>query len=329
MDYKDYYKILEINKTASESEIKSSYRKLANKYHPDKNKNDKAFEDKFKEINEAYQVLGDADKRRKYDNLGMNWNRHQSTGGTSDNFNWDEWFQQPKSGRGRQKSSGSKGSYTKGDYNTYREFFSRGGGVSDFFERIFGGAANETHGFSQEQGYYKQQESGQNLDTNLEITLEEAFRGSVRQIQTGDKKVEVQIKQGVADGQVITLQGMGSTGRNGGTSGDLNVKISIKQHTKLERKGDDLYVEVWLDLFTLILGGSAKIKTFSGTIKFNVPPASQNGKLLKLSNQGMPKYNKPNENGDLYIEVLAKLPDELTEDELNLVKALKELRKKK
>ncbi len=323
MEYKDYYKILEVSKTSTDAEIKSAYRKLANKYHPDKNKNDKTSEEKFKEINEAYQVLGDADKRKKYDNLGMNWNRHQSTGGTSDNFNWDEWFQQPKGGRGRRKAENPKG-----DYKTYREFFSRGGGVSDFFERIFGNTVNDFRGFTQEQGYYKQPESGQAIEVELEITLEEAYRGSVRLVQVGDKKVEVQIKQGITEGQVIRLSGLGNPGKNGGLNGDVNVKIKIKPHSKLERKGDDLYVEVWLDYFTLILGGSAKIKTFSGTIKFNVPQYSQNGKLLKLSNQGMPKYNKADEKGDLYIKVLAKLPEELTEEEQNLIKALKELRKK-
>lgn len=323
MEYKDYYKILEVSKTATDAEIKSAYRKLANKYHPDKNKSDKASEEKFKEINEAYQVLGNPENRKKYDNLGMNWNRHQSTGGTSDNFNWEDWFQQPRSGRGRYKGESSKG-----DYKTYREFFSRGGGVSDFFERIFGGMTNDFRGFTQEQGYYKQPEPVQVFEAELEITLEEAFRGSVRMLQVGDRKIEVSIRPGIADGQLIKLSGLGNSSKYSGLNGDVNVKIKIKPHSKLERKGDDLYVEVWLDYFTLILGGSAKIKTFSGTIKFNVPPYSQNGKLLKLSNQGMPKYNRPEEKGDLYIKIMAKLPEALSEEELNLIKALKELRKK-
>lgn len=316
MEFKDYYSILGVSKNATLEEIKSAYRKLANQYHPDKNKGDKNAEEKFKEINEAYQVLSDPEKRQKYDLLGNNWNRHRSSGGTSDTFNWEEWFEQPK---GYKRTSGQD------SFKTFRDFFSQGGGLSDFFEKIFGGGFS---GFSQSQGFTHSPERGEDIHTTVEITLEEAFKGTSRLLSVGDKKVDVKIRPGIADNQVLKLSGLGTPGRYGGANGDIFVTVKIKPHNKLERKGDDLFVDVWLDLYTMILGGNAKIKTFGGTVKVNIPPQSQNGKVLKLTNQGMPLYNDNSKRGDLYIKLYAKLPENLSQKELELFNELKKLRKK-
>ena len=312
MEFRDYYSILGVQKNSTNDEIKSAYRKLANKYHPDKTKGDKKAEEKFKEINEAYQVLSDPEKRKKYDLLGSNWNQHRNTGGTSDNFNWDEWFEQPR------KSN-------KEGYQTFRDFFSQGAGVSDFFQKIFGGGFS---GFSQNQGYSYSPERGKDIETTLEITLEEAYKGTSRFLSVGEKKVEVKIKPGVQDNQILKLSGLGEPGKHGGANGDIFVKIKVKVHNKLERKGDDLFLDIWLDLYTLILGGNAKINTFGGKVKFSIPPQSQNGKVLKLSNQGMPLYSDSTRRGDLYIKLLAKLPENLSNQELDLFRELKNLRKK-
>jgi len=315
MEFKDYYSILGVQKNATIDEIKSAYRKLANQYHPDKNKGNKEAEEKFKEINEAYQVLSDPEKRKKYDLLGNNWYKHRNTGGTSDDFNWDEWFEQPRSSKRSNKDS----------FQTFREFFSQGGGLSEFFEKIFGGGFS---GFSQSQGFTYSPERGQDVETTIEITLEEAFKGTSKFLTVGDKKVEVKIKPGIQDNQILKLSGLGAPGKHGGGNGDLFVKVKIKPHNKLERKGDDLFLDIWLDLYTMVLGGNAKINTFGGKVKFNIPPLSQNGKVLKLSNQGMPLYSDSSKRGDLYIKLLAKLPENLSSEEIELFRQLKSLRKK-
>lgn len=313
MEFKDYYKILGVSKNATLEQIKAAYKELAKKYHPDKNKQDPKAEEKFKEINEAYQVLSDKEKRSKYDNLGSQWNSYQNTGGSSDNFNWEEWF--TPSSRGRRKSK------------TVGDFFSSGGGLSDFFEKIFGEGFSSTQ-YSQSQGYQRTPVQGNDIKTDVEISLEEAFRGTTRMLSIDSKKVEVRFKPGIQDGQVLKLPNLGNPGQNGGQNGNLFVTVKIAPHPKLERKGDDLYVDVSVDYLTMILGGIAKINTLSGPVKFDIPQFTQNEKVFKLANQGMPNYNNPEKRGDLYVKLIAKLPESLTDSEFLLIKELKELSKK-
>lgn len=314
MEFKDYYKILGVSKNATIDEIKAAYKELAKKYHPDKNKQDPKAEEKFKEINEAYQVLSDKEKRAKYDNLGSEWNTYRSTGGSSDSFNWEQWFT-PQSSRGRRKS------------RTVGDFFSSGGGLSDFFEKIFGEGFSSPS-YSQSQGYQRTPVQGDDIHTEVELSLEEVFRGTSRMLSIDSKKVEVRFKPGIQDGQVLKLPQLGKPGKNGGLNGDLYVKVKIAPHPKLERKGDDLYVDVWVNYLTMILGGTAKISTLSGAVKFDISPFTQNCKVVKLSGQGMPNYNNPQKRGDLYVKLLAKLPESLSDSELLLIKELKELSKK-
>lgn len=307
MEFKDYYKILGVSKTATAEEIKAAFRKLATKYHPDKNKTDPKAEEKFKNINEAYQVLSDAEKRSKYDNLGMNWNAHRGSGGTGDNFNWEQWFGSNPSQQRRRNPS-----------NSFGDIFGKGGGLSDFFEKIFGG------GFSNTQDY-PTQSRGNDYETCVELTLEEAFRGTLRKLSINNQTLEVKFKKGIKDGQTLKLSGKGLQGSNNGLNGDLLIKVIIKPTNSIERKGDDLFADVFVDLFTMILGGSATIKTFEGKIKINIPAESQNGKLLKLSGMGMPKYESQKERGDLYLKLFAKLPEKLTKEEIELFEKLKDI----
>jgi curved DNA-binding protein len=267
MDFKDYYKILGVSKTATADEIKSAFRKLATKYHPDKNKTDPKAEEKFKDINEAYQVLSDPDKRNKYDTLGSNWNAHRGSGGTGEDFNWEDYFNQGRGGQRRRTTQ-----------NPFGDMFGGGGGLSDFFEKIFGGG-----GFSQGKQTRNSSAKGQDMETTVELSLEEAFTGTSRKLLLNNNKIEVKFKKGIREGQTLRLSGMGAPSPNGGANGDLIIKVSIKQTEKIERKGDDLYVKVSIDFFTFLLGGTAKIKTFGGTIKVNIPKGSQNGKILKIS----------------------------------------------
>jgi curved DNA-binding protein len=316
MEFKDYYKVLGVSKNATVEEIKAAYKELAKKYHPDKNKQDPKAEEKFKEINEAYQVLSDKEKRAKYDNLGSEWNSYRSTGGDSGAFNWEQWFAQSQPGKSRRRSS-----------KTVGDFFSSGGGVSDFFEKIFGDSFSSSP-FAQKQGYQRTPEAGEDLQTEVELSLEEAYKGTTRILSIDSKKVEVRFKPGIQNGQVLKLSQMGKPGKNNGPSGNLYVTVKISPHQKLERKGDDIYVDIDVDYLTMILGGSTKLNTLGGPIKFNIPQFTQNQKVLKLSGQGMPNYNNPEKHGDLYVKLLAKLPESLSDSELLLLKELKELHKK-
>lgn len=309
MEFKDYYKILGISKTASAEEIKSAFRKLATKYHPDKNRTDPKAEEKFKDINEAYQVLSDPEKRSKYDTLGSNWNAHRGSGGTGDNFNWEQWF---NSGGGRQKR--------KTQSNPFGDIFGGGGGLSDFFERIFGG------GFTQTQNNSNKSFKGNDYETEVELSLEESFKGTLRKLNINEKKVEVKFKRGIRSGQTLRLSGLGEEVSNGGSNGDLIIHVKINSDKHIDRKGDDLYVDVFLDFFTILLGGSAKIKTFGGTIKFNIPEGSQLGKILKIPKMGMPNYENPELKGDLYLILNTILPEKLSDQEIEIVSKWKEIR---
>lgn len=311
MEFKDYYKILGVDKNATIEEIKKAYRKLAQKYHPDKNPGNKEAEEKFKDINEAYEVLSDPEKRRKYDNLGTSWFNFQQQGGRSDQFNWSDWFAREPVGSRRERRTG---------FSYLDEILGAGGNFSEFFEKIFGfdfGSFGRTR-------QTKTKIHTNDINYELHISLEEAFKGTSKIIEIEGKKVELKIKPGIVDGQILRIPLQNVLGSS--YTGDLLVTVRVLPHKKVERKGDDLYVDVPIDIFKLILGGESKIRTFGGLIKFKIPPRSQNGTILRLKGQGMPKYNNPNERGDLFLKLVAKIPDNLSEKELELIKELQQSR---
>lgn len=315
MEFKDYYKILGVERNASLDDIKKAYRKLAQKYHPDRNPGNKEAEEKFKEINEAYEVLSDPEKRRKYDNLGTSWFNFQQQGGRADQFNWSDWFAYEPVGTRRSRRTG---------FSYLDEILGSGGTFSDFFEKIFG--FNFGDFTRQGQTKAKTTRDSKDIKTELYITLEEAYKGTSKIIEIEGKKIELKIKPGIVDGQILRVPLRNVFGGN--HTGDLLVTVRIQPHKKVERKGDDLYVEVPIDIFKLILGGESKIRTFGGLIKFKIPPRSQNGTILRLKGQGMPKYNNPNERGDLYLKLVAKIPENLSDKELQILKEMQQSREK-
>lgn len=306
MEYKDYYKVLGVAKTAAADEIKKAYRKLAVKYHPDKNPNNKSAEDKFKEINEAYEVLGDPEKRRKYDELGENWKYYEQGGRPAEGFDWSQ-YAGGSGGRGR--------TYTTGDFDE--------GSFSDFFENIFGRGG---FGGGAARGR-TQARKGEDYRVEMEISLEEAYHGTTRQININGQTLEMKIRPGTHDGQVLRLRGKGGAGRNGGGNGDVYITVHVPKHPHYEVKGDDLYCEVPVDLYTAVLGGKALVRTLKGTIRIDIAKGTQNGKLLRLKGMGMPKFGKSSEHGDMYAKVHVQLPEKLTDKETELFTQLANLKR--
>jgi curved DNA-binding protein len=312
MEYKDYYKILGVDKKASTDEIKKAYRKLALKYHPDKNKGDKTSEEKFKEINEANEVLSDKEKRKKYDELGSNWQQYQQYGAQGgQGFDWSQY-----ANRGGGQSYSFSGDF--GD--AFGE-----SGYSDFFDMLFG----QSFGGGTRSKHSRRTTSlrGQDYSAEIYISLEEAYTGATKIFEHNGQSIKLKIKPGIQDGQILKLPGKGAGGSGSGQAGDLLISIRIQSHNIFERKGDDLYADLKVDLYTAILGEKINFKTLKGTIKINIPKESSFGKVLRLQKMGMPKYGKSNEFGDLYLKLDIQMPKNLSDKEIKLIQNLKDLRK--
>ncbi len=306
MDFKDYYKILGVEKTATTDEIKKAYRKLAMKYHPDRNPDDKAAEEKFKEITEANEVLSDPDKRKKYDTLGSNWRQYANAG----------------SGFG----GGQDGYHFSGDIN---DLFGNVGGFSDFFESFFGsGGFRSAGGGSPFGGARTRAQRGGDYESTLNITLEEAHRGGERQLRINGQKIKIKITPGIVEGKKLRLKGLGQQGRSGGERGDLYLIIHITDHPWFERKGDDLYFNLNVDLFSAVLGGKEKIETIDGKrLMVNIEKGTDSGTTLRLKGMGMARTDNPNSRGDLFVKVLINVPKKLSRKEIELFEELRELGK--
>ena len=306
MEYKDYYEVLGVDKKAGTDEIKKAYRKLARKYHPDVNPGDKKAEERFKEINEASEVLSNPDKRAKYDQLGSSWHAYQRNGGGG-GFNWDQWV-----------------SNTDGGYVDLNDILNRGraghtgggGDFSDFFEAIFGsmGQSRPTA------------RPGQDYNQHVDITLEEAFKGTSRIMRIGGRRIEVKIPKGAKTGTKVRVRGEGAPGQHGGPKGDLYLEIKVAPHENFEHVGDDLYTELPVDLYTAILGGEAIVPTFRGKVKLKIPAETQSGRTFRLKGQGMPRLRQPDDRGDLYAKVIVQLPEDLTDEEIELFEELADIR---
>ncbi|MBC8315729.1 MAG: J domain-containing protein [Bacteroidetes bacterium] len=308
MEYKDYYKVLGVSKNATQDEIKKSYRKLAIKYHPDKNQGDKASEERFKEIGEAYEVLKDPETRKKYDKLGANWKQYEQAGAEG-GFDYNQWAQQ----QGGERRS----------YKQYSGADFEGTDFSDFFNAFFGG------GFGGGAHYADMRDiprKGQDYQADLTISLADAYRGSEAMLSIGDDKIKVTIPAGVRNGQVLRVKGKGGQGTGGQQSGHLYMKIEIRKDPIFTRKKNDLHCDVNVPLYTAVLGGKRAIKSMKGTMNITIPKESQNGRVLRLKKLGMPVFGKKDEYGDLYIHIIVEIPQKLSDEERSLFKKLATLR---
>ncbi len=314
MDYKDYYKILGVDKNASEKEIRSAYRRLARKYHPDVNPGDAKAEERFKEINEAHEVLSDKVKRSKYDRLGADWQRWQQAGGRPGDFDWGRWTT---------AHPGQGGNVRYATPEDLQDLFGGSGIFSDFFSQIFGsmGASPGAGGFQQQ----IRSQRGQNYEQPVQITLLEAYHGTSRVLQKDGQRFEVKIPAGSKTGTRVRMSGHGGQGVAGGQAGDLYLVVEVTPDPRFERQGDDLYTTVPADLYTLVLGGEVRVPTLTGDVVLTVPAGTQSGRTFRLRGKGMPHLRKPTQHGDIYAKVDVRLPTRLTPEQRELFEELRKL----
>lgn len=301
MEFIDYYKVLGLDKNATQAEIKKAYRKLARKLHPDLNPNDKAAQQKFQQINEANEVLSNPEKRKKYDQYGKDWQHADA---------YKQAQQQQRTGGfgGQRTYSGSEG-FDESQF-------------SDFFESMFGGGGFSQSGGRRQTGQFK----GQDLNATLRLNLTDALESQKQTINIGEKKIRLTIPAGVEDGQTIRIRGHGGEGVGGGPKGDLFITFEIFNDTRFKRLESDLYLTEEISIYTALLGGEITVDTLTGKVKLNIKPETQNDTKVKLTGKGLPKYKKDNQHGDLYITYKINLPTNLSEKEKELFTELSKLR---
>ena len=303
MEYQNYYDTLGVDRNASANDIRKAYRRLARQYHPDVNPGDKRAEDKFKEINEAYEVLSDEEKRRKYDQLGRSYQQWQQMGGQPGGFDWGRW------------SSGRPGGFRVEFADT-----DQGGDMfSDFFRSIFGGVGQGSR-------QRKQSIQGQDLEVVAQISLEDAYTGTARPVQIGNRGLTVKIPPGAREGTRVRLKGQGERGYAGGQRGDLYVIVSVLDHPTFRREGDDLHLDLKIPLYTAVMGGTICVPTLSGDVHLRIQPGTQSGQAIRLKGKGMPTLKQPNAYGDLYSHILIQVPTDLSDKEKKLFEELRALR---
>jgi curved DNA-binding protein len=313
MNYKDYYKILGVDKKATDKEIKAAYRKLARKYHPDMNPDNPQAEARFKEINEANEVLGDPQKRAKYDQLGADWYRWQQAGGRPGDFNWGQWA-----------SAGPGGGNVR--YASPEEFgdlFGSGSPFSDFFTSIFGGMPGGARPGAGRVNMRSHSAIGQDLEHEVEISLAEAYHGAIRLLSKNGRRLEVKIPAGAKTGTKVRVRGEGESSLGGGQAGDLYLKVKVAADPRFERKESDLHATVPIDLYTAVLGGEVRVPTMTGEVTLKIPAGSQNGQTFRLRGKGMPKLHHADEFGDLLAKLDVRLPTKLTAKQRELFEQLR------
>lgn len=297
MAFQDYYDVLGVAKKATQDQIKKAYRKLAIKYHPDKAQGDKKAEEKFKQINEANDVLSDPEKRKKYDVLGENWKYYD-----------EEQAQRAGANYGKYQHSG-------GQQSRQSQGFS-GADFSDFFQEFYGNA--EGGGRSRGSRAF----AGHDTQASFQISLEEAFHGVTKTISLNGQPVNLKLKPGIANEQILRLKGKGGAGFNGGPNGDLLLTILVGPNPRYERKGDDIYINQDVDALLAIVGGKLTVETLHKTISLTIPEGTDSGKIFRLKGLGMPVYNKAGQYGDAYVKVQLRSPENLSAGDRETIKAM-------
>jgi curved DNA-binding protein len=307
MTHKDYYAALGVSPSATPAEIKKAYRTLAQRYHPDKTREDKGAEDKFKDINEANEVLSDPVKRKQYDQYAQDWHRYEQAGAQAGEFDWSRYAQGAQGASGRPGSGASGGTYSGAD-------------VDDLFSMLFG----------EHRGQGRRARNavvhGEDLQTETVLTLEEAYRGTARMIRLNGQTIKVTIKPGVGEDQVLRLPGKGGAGSSDGPPGDLHIMIRISPHPVFRRAGNDLFGTLPVAVATAVLGGKSHITTFKGDVTVDISKETPNGKEVRLRGLGMPVYGKKHLYGDLLLKVEIVVPVNLSATEADLYRQLAALR---
>jgi len=312
MDYKDYYKVLGVEKNATLDDIKRAYRKLAKKYHPDKNPGDKQAEEKFKGINEANEVLSDPEKKARYDQISNSYSSWQQAGGSPGAFSWEDLF------------GGNRGGGTRVEVNDLGDLFGETGGFSDFFRTFFGRTGGRRNPASQRGGrqQYMQSRQPTNYQQQLTISLYEAYHGATRLIQLNEKKIEVKIPAGSKTGTKVRVAGVAPKDARG-MQGDLYLIIQVAEDNRYKRKGANLYTHKHADLYSAVLGGEIKVETMTGNVLLKIPAGTQPGQVFRLGGKGMPKLKRSKSFGDLFVTIEIDIPEKLSAEQKDLFKKLR------
>ena len=314
MDFKDYYEILGVTPNADKKVIQQTYRQLARKLHPDVNPGNKEAEEKFKTINEAYQVLSDAKRRKKYDTLRAQYQHWQQTGGQQQqDFDWQNWSAQPGTGRRTQYANAED----------LEDLFGNASPYSDFFANIFGGSRTSGGG-----EFPPSPRRGRDVEYEVDLTLEEAFLGTERSLEMDGHQFQASIPLGVRTGTRVRLPGRGEPGRNGGPAGDLYLIIKVLPNDIFERDGDDLHLDAPVDIFTAIAGGEVRIPALERPLTLKIPPRTDANRTFRIRGKGMPHLREPDKRGDMFAHVRLILPDPLTDQEVDSIQRLASARQK-
>ena len=310
MDFKDYYDILGVQPEADEKAIQQAFRRLARKVHPDVNPGNKEAEEKFKTINEAYQVLSNVEQRKKYDELRAQYKHWQQTGGDQQDFDWQNWSAQP--------DRGTRVQYANAE--DLEDLFGSGSPYSDFFTNIFGQAQQTGRGNARRTPPGPRR--GRDIEYEVDLTLEEAFHGAERLLEVDGHRIKAGIPAGVHTGSRVRLAGQGEPGHNNGPAGDLFLIVSVLPNETFAREGDNLHMDVPVDLFTAIAGGEIRISSVDRPLILKIPPRTNAGQSFRLRGKGMPHLGDPKTRGDLFAMVKLVLPDPLTEEEVKIIRDL-------
>jgi curved DNA-binding protein len=316
MDFKDYYQTLGVPPEADEKAIRQAFRDLARKHHPDVNPGNKEAEEKFKSINEAYQALSDVKKRKKYDELREQYLQWQKTGDRQPDFNWNNWSTE----------GGKDPNVQYANAEDLEDLFGSSSPYSDFFTNIFGQQGGRSQKSSRARGTGSRR--GRDIEYEIDVTLEEAFHGAERLLEMDGHRIQASIPAGVRTGTRVRLAGRGEAGLNGGTSGDLYLITKVLPNATFERAGDDLHLDVPVDLFTAIAGGEIRIPAMERPLLLTIPPCTNSNRSFRLRGKGMPHLGDPKQRGDLFARVRLVLPENLSDEEINSIRELASARQK-